>query len=108
MKEVQQFAEMVNYLARFLPRLSEIMELIRILTLKDRAFVWGKKQDEAFTEVKTKVTQAPVLAYYDCKKPIQIQCDASMKGIGSVLMQDGRPISFASKALTNRIKIRCD
>ena len=62
--------------------------------------MWGKKQDEAFTEVKTKVTQASVLAYYDCKKPLQIQCDASMKGIGSVLMQDGRPISFASKALT--------
>ena len=99
-KEVQRFAGMVNYLARFLPQLSEIMEPIRILTLKDRAFVWGKKQDEAFTEIKTKVTQAPVLAYYDCKKPLQIQCDASMNGIGSVLMQDGRPISFASKALT--------
>ena len=99
-KEVQRFAGVVNYLARFLPQLSEIMEPIRILTLKDRAFVWGKKQDEAFTEIKTKVTQAPVLAYYDCKKPLQIQCDASMNGIGSVLMQDGRPISFASKALT--------
>ena len=61
--------------------------------------MWGKKQDEAFTEVKTKVTQAPVLAYYDCKKLLQIQCDASMNGIGSVLMQDGHPISFASKAL---------
>ena len=59
-----------------------------------------KKQDEAFTEIKTKVTQAPVLAYYDCKKPLQIQCDASMNGIGSVLMQDGRLIRFASKALT--------
>ena len=99
-KDVQRFAGTVNYLARFLPQLSEIMEPIRILTLKDRAFVWGKKQEEAFTEIKTKVTQAPVLAYYDCKKPLQIQCDASMNGIGSVLMQDGRPISFASKALT--------
>ena len=52
-KEVQRFAGMVNYLVRFLPQLSEIMEPIRILTLKDRAFVWGKKQDEAFTEIKT-------------------------------------------------------
>ena len=100
MKEVQRFAGMVNYLARFLTQLSEIMEPIRILTLKNRAFLWGKKQEEAFKEVKTKVTQAPVLAYYDCKKPLQIQCDASMKGIGSVLMQDDRPISFASKSLT--------
>ena len=56
---------MVNYLARFLPQLSEIKEPISVMTLKDRAFVWGKKQDEAFKEVKTKATQAPVLVYYD-------------------------------------------
>lgn len=99
-KEVQRFAGMVNYLARFLPQLSEIIEPIRVLTMKDRLFVWGEKQEEAFAQIKLLVTQAPVLAYYDRTKELQIQCDASKSGIGAVLMQEGKPICFASKALT--------
>ena len=54
----------VNYLAKFLPRLSEIAHLIRELTTKNR-FVWSKQHDEAFEEIKTLVTRHPVPKYYD-------------------------------------------
>ena len=46
------------------------------------------------------MSNAPVLRYYDPKKELVIQVDASSKGLGSVLLQEGRPIAYASRALT--------
>ena len=46
------------------------------------------------------VTNAPVLTYYDMSKDLEIQCDSSKSGIGSVLLQGGRPIAYASRAMT--------
>lgn len=90
---------MVNYLARFLPRLSEVIQPITKLTRKDQAWIWGEEQDRAFTEIKKLVTQAPTLMYYDVDKPLIIQCDASKQGLGAVLLQDGKPVAYASRAL---------
>ncbi len=41
-----------------------------------------------------------MLAYFDPKKPIYIECDASMNGVGAEIMQDGQPVAYASKTLT--------
>ena len=46
------------------------------------------------------LTNAPVLSYFDEKKEVTIQCDASKGGLGAVLLQEGRPVSYASRALT--------
>ena len=46
------------------------------------------------------VTAAPVLQFYDVTKEVTIQCDASSLGLGAVLMRDGHPIAYDSKALT--------
>ena len=46
-------------------------------------------------------SSAPVLKYYDVKKPVEIHCDASSKGLGAVLFQDGQPVTYASSALTS-------
>ena len=53
------------------------------------------------------VLQAPVLQYYDVDKPVTIQCDASGKGLGAVLLQDNKPVCYASRALTD-IETRYD
>ena len=98
---VQRLQGMVTYLARFLPRLSEVMEPIRKLTHKDVEWEWKEEQENAMNEIKKLVTTAPVLAYYDPRKTLTIQCDASKSGLGAALMQDGQPIAFASRALTN-------
>ena len=58
-------------------------------------------QERALKEVKNLVTTAPVLSlYYDPKAELEIQCDASQKGLGAALLQKGKPIAYASRALT--------
>ncbi|XP_042148029.1 uncharacterized protein K02A2.6-like [Ixodes scapularis] len=97
---VQRFCGMVNYLARFLPKISHVTEPLRKLVTKDAPWVWEREQVEAFEEAKNVVVKAPVLAYYNPQKPLVIQCDASERGLGAALLQEGQPISFASRALT--------
>jgi len=97
---VQRLNGFINYLAKFLPKLSEVMEPIRRLTRKDTPWEWSTEQDKAFQTVQKLVTEAPVLSYYDPSKELTIQCDASQSGLGAALLQNGRPIEYASRALT--------
>ena len=46
------------------------------------------------------ITQPSILAYFDKDKHCEVQCDASLKGIGVCLLQNNNPIYFASKSLT--------
>ncbi|KAM7281463.1 uncharacterized protein ISCGN_006127 [Ixodes scapularis] len=97
---VQSFCGMVNYVARFLPKLSQVIEQLRKLVMNSEPWAWSDKQDNAFQETKNLVARAPVLAYYNPQKPLMVQCDASEHGLGAALLQDGQPLSFASRALT--------
>ena len=55
-----------------------------------------------FLLLKKALTEAPVLAILDFSKPFVIEIDACDLGMGAVLMQDGHPISFLSKAFSSR------
>ena len=90
----------VNYLAKFLPRLSDVLKPLRELTRKNSRFAWTTQHDAALGEIKQLVTKPPVLKYYEPEKPLVLQCDASEKGLGASLLQEGRPIAYASRALT--------
>ena len=52
------------------------------------------------TAKKKEITSAPVLAYFDRSKANTIQSEASKKGLGAVLIQDDKPVIYASRALT--------
>ncbi|XP_060774454.1 uncharacterized protein K02A2.6-like [Neoarius graeffei] len=99
-KGVQRFIGFVTYLARFMPRLSEICEPLRRLLDKDVPWHWLPKHDAAVEEIKHLITTAPILKYYDMAKPVTIQSDASQKGLGCCLFQEGLPVGYASRALT--------
>ncbi|GAB1608626.1 hypothetical protein Ahia01_001147000 [Argonauta hians] len=97
---VRRFCGFVNYLAKFLPKLSDILEPIRQLTRHDVPWTWTATHDQAFVKVQQLVTEAPVLAFYDPTKDLHIQCDASQSGLGAVLLQIGKPLAYCSRALT--------
>ena len=63
-EDVSRLNGMVNYLSRFLPNLSDVMKLLRDLTYKDVEWCWSDAQERAWSEVKSLITSAPVLAYY--------------------------------------------
>ena len=54
-----------------------------------------------WNEIKLLVVSIPVLAFYDTRKYVTIQCDASQNGLGATLLQEGRSVSYASRALTS-------
>ena len=91
----------VNYLSKFVPKLSEVMRPINDLTRPDTEWTWVSAQDKAFEEVKHLLTQAPVLAYFAPTKELSMQCDASGQGLGAALLQEGRSLAYASRALSD-------
>ena len=99
-KQVQSFIGMINYLSKFSARLSELAEPIRELCKDKVPFNWGPEHQAAFKQMKHEIVRAPILAYYNPKKETVLQTDASIKGLGACLLQDQKPVYFASKALT--------
>ena len=98
---VQRLLGLTQYLAKFLPRLSDMTKPLRELTAKDVDFQWDEPQQTAFDALKAAVTNTPVLRYYNLEEEVTLQCDASQSGLGAALMQNGQPVAYASRALTS-------
>ena len=54
-------------------------------------------QQRAFEDIKKAIANTPILAYYDLEKPVLIQTDMSDVGVGAVLLQNGKPVSYTSR-----------
>ena len=93
---LQSFNGMVNYLKKFSPVLSELSEPLK------PGVKWAleSEQQNAFEAIKQVIMTLPVLAYFDKTKKHTIQCDASKKGLGAVLLQESKPVMYMSRALT--------
>ena len=104
-KELQQFLGMVQYLASFIPNLSDKTSVLRDLIKKDVTWIWLDIHEKAFNEIKKKICNTVTLNYFNPQLDTKIQVDASMRGLGAVLIQvdsqgHEHVIAFASKALT--------
>lgn len=100
-KGIQRLLGMVNYLAKFCPHLSDQCKVMRDLTHKDSKWKWTAEHDRAFLKLKETRVNAPVLKYYNPDEELTVQrYDASDTGLGAVPMQMGKPVAFASRALT--------
>jgi hypothetical protein len=97
--QVRSFLGLAGYYRRFIPDFSKLVKPITSLLKNDIKFNWSSKCDEAFEQLKTLLTTAPVLAQPDITKPFDVYCDASGSGLGCVLMQEGRVIAYASRQL---------
>ena len=99
-KELQTFLGFVQYLAKFLPNMSDVSAPLRQLLHKEVEWHWENEQEKSFQTLKNMCTNAPVLAYFDETKPIVLTVDSSSKGLGAAIVQDGKPIAYASSALS--------
>ncbi|GJV15612.1 putative reverse transcriptase domain-containing protein [Tanacetum coccineum] len=97
--EIHQFLGLVGYYRRFIEGFSKIAKPMTKLTQKKVKFEWGDKQEIAFQLLKQKLCSAPILALPEGSKDFIVYCDASIKGLGAVLMQREKVIAYASRQL---------
>nr|GFB92688.1 hypothetical protein [Tanacetum cinerariifolium] len=90
---------LAGYYRRFIEGFSKIAKPMTELTQKKVKFEWGDKQEAAFQLLKQKLCSAPILSLPERSKDFIVYCDASNKGLGAVLMQREKVISYASRQL---------
>ena len=74
---------------------------MRDLLKEDTQFVWDDMQQSALQSIKEVLTQHPVLSYFDPRKEVTLEVDASKSGLGAAIFQEGKPVAYASKSLSS-------
>ncbi|GJX13530.1 putative reverse transcriptase domain-containing protein [Tanacetum coccineum] len=97
--EVRQFLGLVGYYRRFIEGFSKIAKPLTKLTQKNKNYIWGEEQESAFQLLKQKLCEAPILALPEGNDDFIVYCDASLQGLGAVLMQREKVIAYASRQL---------
>ena len=101
--KLQEFLGMVTYLSPFIHGLSTLTAPLQELLRKDANFTWNASYEAAFEWAKQAVVSDTTLRYFDPSLTVTIQVNASHIGLGTALLQNNKPIAFASKALTNAV-----
>ena len=97
--EIRSFLGLAGYYRRFIKDFSKIAVPLTRMTRKGVAFSWGLEQLSPFETLRQKLCEAPVLALPEGMEDFEVYCDASISGLGAVLMQRGHVIAYASRQL---------
>ncbi|KAA0060413.1 pol protein [Cucumis melo var. makuwa] len=97
--EVRSFLGLAGYYRRFVENFSRIATPLTQLTRKGAPFVWSKACEDSFQNLKQKLVTASVLTVPDGSGSFVFYSDASKKGLGCVLMQQGKVVAYASRQL---------
>ena len=102
--QVRSFTAFCIFYRKFVKNFAEVAKPLYRLTSKGVKFTWEKEHENAFQLSKTRLLQAPILAFPNFRHPFVIDTDASETELGAVLSQiiDGeeRPIAFESRILS--------
>ena len=91
-------------MAPFIPNLSAMSEPLRNLLKKGTDFHWSPSHSTAFEKIKQSICRQVSLTYFDPRKETVVQVDASLRGLGSAPVQEGKIVAFTSRALTDTEK----
>ncbi|GKE76148.1 putative reverse transcriptase domain-containing protein, partial [Tanacetum coccineum] len=97
--KIWQFFGLAGYYRIFIKGLWKIAKPMTKLTQKKVKFVWGDKQEAAFQLLKQKLCSAPILALHEGSKDFIVYYNASIKGLGTMLMQREKVFAYASRQL---------
>ncbi|GLJ50967.1 hypothetical protein SUGI_1085410 [Cryptomeria japonica] len=97
--EVRSFMGLAGYYRHFVEGFSRVAHPITSLQRKGKKFEWTEKCKKAFQELKKALTSTPILVVPDPTANFMVCTDASLEGLGAVLMQSGRAIAFESRKL---------
>ncbi|GJV06266.1 putative reverse transcriptase domain-containing protein [Tanacetum coccineum] len=97
--EIRSFLGLAGYYRRFIQDFSKIASSLTKLTKKNTPFVWGEEQEEAFVTLRRKLCETPILVLPEGTEDMVVYSDASYFGLGCVLMQRGKVITYASRQL---------
>jgi hypothetical protein len=101
LKSLRGFLGLTGYYHKFVKNYGNILAPL-IALLKKNSFTWTPAVAQAFQTLKMAMYTTPFLTLPDFTNTFVLECDASGKGIGIVLMQEGRPLAFTSKQLSER------
>ena len=99
--EIRSFLGLDGYYKRFIEDFSRLAAPMTRLTRKEVKFDWDDQCEEAFQELKRRLTSAPILIVPDRGQGYTVYCDASRAGLGCVLMQSGKEVAYGSHQLKN-------
>nr|CAI5840186.1 unnamed protein product [Callosobruchus analis] len=85
--EVRRFLGLTSYFRRFVPNYAVIAKPLSDLTKKNGNFEWSKDQENAFDQLKGKLTSKPILKLYNPEHYTELHTDASSQGIAGMLLQ---------------------
>jgi transposase InsO family protein len=104
-RQLQVFLGFANFYRRFIHSYSKVASPLTRLLKKDRVFDFDDPARQAFQQLKTVFTTAPVLAHFHPDRPSTVETDASDFAIAAVLSQPDsnsimHPVAFYSRKLT--------
>nr|GEY14192.1 reverse transcriptase [Tanacetum cinerariifolium] len=97
--EIRSFLGLAGYHRRFVEGFSRLALTLTKLMRKGEKFVWDEEREKSFEELKKILVFAPILTLPFGSSGFQIYSNASKKGLGCILMQHGKVISYASRQL---------
>ena len=105
-KEVRRFLGMCGFYRKNIPNFAQIAASLTNLTRHHVEFIWTPECQNSFEQLKTLLTQAPILVRAEVNQPFIVTTDASNTHVGGVLSQiqlDGsnKPIGYFSRKLSS-------
>ena len=91
---------MINYLNRYSALSAHLAAPLSALTHQPTGYKPGKVHLENFQWLKMEISNMKALPYFNANAEITLQMDASKKGLGACLIQNGKVVCYASRALT--------
>jgi len=109
LKQLRAFLGLANFYRKYVPNFAIIAAPLIDATRKcsPNDIPWNEARDQAFQELKKRISSLVILRLLDVSQPFILQTDASHLGVGAVLLQEDntgekRPIAFASRKLLPR------